>query len=196
MSKITKYSFFVTVFGVSFIWFGITLMILMFHEDNVSSRIIREHERKLELEGFRKNTELGLPKQNPVKSLKPNPSNNVAKLDSKQLRIKEHKEKIKKIKSEFEMKQAQIPAKQVESELRFPPKLNPAVVNKSEKKSFLGVELKQQTNERKVENMYAPAGSEWERLKHLDVIAPEDAPGKSPLQYGCKRFIVILFMQW
>lgn len=185
MSRITKYSFFVTVFGVSLIWFGITLMILMFHEDNVSRRIIMEsleYQKRLELEDHFKNANQRIEQHNPAVAQKHSQQDRRANLDSKQLRIKGHKEQIKRIKHNFDKVEGDDPVRQ--EEVIVPPKIdsemkvkdnvvemNPPVpdANKLEMEPKKDIE---------VENYYAPPGSEWERLKHLDNVAPENAPGK------------------
>ena len=188
MSKVTRSSFFLTIFSVSLIWFAITLMILMFHEDAVSSRNIREHlEIQKELESadhFVKvhNKKAGVVLDNPPRNvIEMTKSIEAAnqKLDNKIRHsilkdsiLEESRNRNKSISNvKRNVKQRLLNRK---SELKY----NDTAVNKTKLKTDTVANNKKPNTDAAIrQGLDTHQISELERLKHLDAIAPLDAPG-------------------
>ncbi|VDI44907.1 polypeptide N-acetylgalactosaminyltransferase [Mytilus galloprovincialis] len=171
MTKITKSSFFLTIFVVSLIWFSITLMILMFHEDHIHRQYLRDNLKIQESLESRDHFKLVHNKQ-PLK---------VDAFVSPEVRrplLKTPKMKSppkNKVPSRFLHQQLQPPKQKFESR---------RLSNKSSVKEHVDAGLKftetklKKNNVNENPNVYVIPDSEWKRLQHLDVIASMDAPGE------------------
>lgn len=186
MGKITRSSFFLTVFSVSLIWFAITLMILMFHEDAVSSRTIRAHlEIQKELESadhFVKvhNKKAGVVRDNLPenviemsksieKAANPKLDNKLPHFNLNNSILEEPRNKsISNVKRNVQQRLLNRKSNLNDDTAvnNMIPKIDTAV-NKSKHKTDTAIKQGLDTSQI----------SEMERLKHLNAIAPLGAPG-------------------
>lgn len=186
MSKVTRSSFFLTIFSVSLIWFAITLMILMFHEDAVSSRNIRAHlEIQKELESadhFVKvhNKEAGVVRDNLPRNVM-EMSKSIEGANQKLDNTIRHSNLTNSILDGLRNKSISNVKRNVQQRLlNRKSKLNyndTAVNDMKPKTETVANNTKSKTEAAIKQGLDTHQISELERLKHLDTIAALDAPG-------------------